>query len=1301
MTRRSRSLATPTLYGNATLLLALAAALFTIDLGRLEASSPTMPQSVQFPTIRLRGYGALGGTCLTTETDGQRASALRITCQDREQAKLVLAKYLSDLELLPGVDKTQAAGIRVGETPLTAYEVQEQGFVIAARREAMVWILAAPSRVRLESLVEQNLAGGTGPVVSTPEVRVPMYLDRWDKHGFRFYYGPFVKPHDANHREVPTYDPRQDFTFAKDSGDLGLVVWNSPFGAPTADGILDFNSRDWIFRAARQLGLPMGVNIGLEANNPNLVNRYPNDMVPNAQQYLGGWYGAINFGCGTTVAWSSDAIQDVALGQLQPLVRQLNGEDTVVNWLEPHEEMCHGVCDVLDDHGPSARLNFYRFLETRYKTPKAVATRWQQPGAFTKWEDVPFPEFATFLGWNETAIDLTGLWKISYDAPYSAPSARTDLDDAGWASVPAPNHAIVRALPRKPAVFRRHITIDPAWRAAHPRVWLYLLDLNDTRGATPTSLVHVFVNGRAISEQPPFHTESHWAMLEVTSALTDGDNLVTVCLPQAIFTYRAYLSGEAPHVYPALGPRLNAMWADFSDWTAWSRGQAVRRGAQMIRQVDPDRPITLMSPDAYMGPIKEVAEDYGGIFHDTGGMAGSWGDMHPIMVQSMGLPSDCEPGSGAVDLDDFKRFMGRWLTEGTQGVDYFMHIGDILWKPAIKDHFTKTLRLWHLIGKYHVPQAELGVMLSDRNLRLCGFPWNSNEQRPDLVQRNRFWELVCNLVSDYPRGGLLEQDFARGKADRFRVILDGDTTIMDAEVVDQIEAWVRRGGIFITYHQTGRHTSTVPDAWPISKLTGYAVTGIDKLSSNGDGLPSRRLRMAPGQQVFHSDVPQWRYVENGAGLSLQKTDPACEDLLLWEDGSVAAGMRRLGQGLVFNLGANSLVLPFQVLEWLQLKKTPLASSDKAILARHFVSNNGLYDLWLMWNTKGTPVTSTFTFREGFRPTSLRNVNTAEAVSLAADNQGVRLADVAFGAWETRAYLSPRGRIDRAPADWFALQRDWWSGTADPGPPIPAQESRFCLNLTEDWAYKIFDGGITGDPAEDLGLADPKLDDASWPRMRIGIYNVPDHAEAQHVVFRKAFRVPEKWDHGRVCLFTHSDVRGKWRRYLDGRPLEARNGPDDDLGGALKPGSTHCLAIELWGKDLPAGTPAPIFLSYRPEPVARQPLNDGWAYASDRLTYGPAGSLPLTVPAAGSLRTTVAVDSAQRSRNVMIHVQAAVDSVIINGRWVAGFSNIYHHVDLNLTPWVRFGQDNELILVFHEQTAIPAAWLEFYDQDAFP
>ncbi len=142
----------------------------------------------------------------------------------------------------------------------------------------------------------------------------------------------------------------------------------------------------------------MGVNLGLEDRNASLANRYPNDMAPNADQYLGGWYGAINFGIGRTVAWSSDAVQDVALGQLQPLVRQLDREESVVNWLEPHEEMCHGVCDVLDDHGPDARLNFHRFLKSRYKTPEAVARRWGQPGAFQKWEDVAFPEVRHLSG---------------------------------------------------------------------------------------------------------------------------------------------------------------------------------------------------------------------------------------------------------------------------------------------------------------------------------------------------------------------------------------------------------------------------------------------------------------------------------------------------------------------------------------------------------------------------------------------------------------------------------------------------------------------------------------------------------------------------------------------------------------------------------------------------------------------------------------------------------------------------------------------------------------------------------------
>ena len=34
-------------------------------------------------------------------------------------------------------------------------------------------------------------------------------------------------------------------------------------------------------------------------------------------------------------------------------------------------------------------------------------------------------------------------------------------------------------------------------------------------------------------------------------------------------------------------------------------------------------------------------------------------------------------------------------------------------------------------------------------------------------------------------------------------------------------------------------------------------------------------------------------------------------------------------------------------------------------------------------------------------------------------------------------------------------------------------------------------------------------------------------------------------------------------------------------------------------------------------------------------------------------------------------------------------------------WVHFGQDNEVIVVFHEQIPIPDARLKFYDKSVYP
>ena len=132
------------------------------------------------------------------------------------------------------------------------------------------------------------------------------------------------------------------------------------------------------------------------------------------------------------------------------------------------------------------------------------------------------------------------------------------------------------------------------------------------------------------------------------------------------------------------------------------------------------------------------------------------------------------------------------------------------------------------------------MLNSDRVLRLIGFPWGYD---PNTVLRGGQWQwrLADLLRTEYPRDLLDESDFSAGSgagsgnAERYRVIIDENTTIMDEPLLEGIERYVRDGGIFVTYVQTGRHTSAEKDAWPISKLTGYSVTADRPARRRGAG----------------------------------------------------------------------------------------------------------------------------------------------------------------------------------------------------------------------------------------------------------------------------------------------------------------------------------------------------------------------------------------------------------------------------------------------------------------------------------
>jgi hypothetical protein len=101
------------------------------------------------------------------------------------------------------------------------------------------------------------------------------------------------------------------------------------------------------------------------------------------------------------------------------------------------------------------------------------------------------------------------------------------------------------------------------------------------------------------------------------------------------------------------------------------------------------------------------------------------------------------------------------------------------------------------------------------------------------------------------------------------------------------------------------------------------------------------------------------------------------------------------------------------------------------------------------------------------------------------------------------------------------------------------------------------------------------------------------------------------------------------------------------------------------------------------------------------TWAQPPPLAVLSAGAGAARTRVKIDAKESAHNVVVHVQAGVDGVIFNGRWLPGCTNIYKSVDRNVTPWVHFGQDNELIVVFHGKITIQEASLEFYDKGVYP
>ncbi len=1327
---------------------ALALLLVLILCPGLAFAAPQPPQAPQIlPPANLRGYGKISVRIENWVADNANVSVTRISCASQAKAALLHAKYLSDLQSLPGV---AAAQLTVGGRDLPAWHVQDQGWVLAGFSTRTAFMVAGEQQPAVAATAAAAIVS-LATASFAPVASVPAYLDKWDQHGWSWYNWLWFTPNkkDFPELEAAGYDFSQPYNYDGEyewaaQNKTGMVYWMHQFGHDRGAGMNDYADITWAPEACRKYGLDFQIQPTLNDNMPWWANHYRGETIAKMPGYVGNYH-SVNephMGAAGFCSWCSVEGKNELLALAQQWVKRYVDDPNCSTIMEPHCEVAHGEYDLLTEYGPLADASYRKFLQQeRRLTLPNVAQRYGE--TYTSWEHVRVPELAFFMGGDQDAVDLTGTWKVKYADQEEGQNANLfapDLDTTDWGEIVSPGHDRQMLLEKKPAWFRRTVQLPPGWVAGHQGepVYLYLWDLNQRNATRP---VLVYWNGKLVATDVREHGIGV-TIANLTDELGQDLNELIVYLPQGYLGYRVYIAAHEPVSYPHLGREMNARWVDFRDWQTWTRVDSLRRGLEAIRAVDPHRPISLAAPDSVADYARELAAKYGGFFHNTGYMSAWFGDLHPRMMNSVGLPASAEPGGPASSLAELKKYFALIALEGVNSYNYFIHIGSVMWRADQKAWFDSQQPMIHLLGKYHLPDTRVAGLNGIRCERLKGWPWYRDEAS---IPNGGYWGADVSGLLKVPADLLSERDVLAGDLSRYDLVYDEQTSVMSQELVQKISDWVEAGGTFVTLAQTGRHTEEEPDTWPIRALTGCDVLWSSKVDEDGQ-YEWKPFALEPGQQVFDEDFwSKANLTANGVGLKmpgdheyqratddkgqqgletagaggnlaangvgLQPEGVGIQPLMRWkDDGSLAVGLRQLGKGRVFIVGLKffddrpwrgapqlEAKLVNDILAYCGYQNEDDARVDGRLISgqtklhdapwgRHFLSNNGLYNVYLVCNQGKEAADLTLTLPDRVAPRSADRP-VPWAWDVAAQKQVAATVDQGRLSWtlagmqptDLRAVLVPRGRISQAPAEWLKLQTTWWQGGGVPGKVLTPDTYDYVLNLTDGWTLTATDDQFTA-PA---GAA---LDNVS-----LGPWTYLVKQPVQNAVFQREFTVPAAWKEGNVYLHVSSWFSNTFidqgRVLLDNQEVRGFNAGAVELmlNDALKPGSRHTIALQIKGGPYSQGLRGSCWLEYEPRPAQEMQLAGQWEPSADALTRGPRVQLPGEFDGRMA-RANIFLPEDWQDQTVMIHGLTGANSrpllyVIINGRLIRRHHHIYGpRFDLNLTPYVKFGQPNEIEIV---------------------
>ena len=1226
--------------------------------------------------VDLRGYGKVQASITPQRSE--------FVCESAEKADILLGKLLADLFWDAGADHTVTT-VKLGNRDAVVHQWPPYGALIAGRKGNRVVVVGGQDAPEVAARASQEALLTAAEAVFAPVKPYPKYLDCYDLGAVSCYTLGLEWENKFRYQERAAFT--KQFFPGGLSGQMNFFQ-----RTPAEDIYRILSSLDTDIHLAEQENQMFSVAIGTgswpawaEDKWPGYVDRpsplhLDNQSLTYPPEALGM---SLDQRRHTSLKLLYDVIHryqsSPVLGSLQLYV----GDYLYETYFGKSAQGHWGYTAV----GLAAFRHWLR--DVRGYSLATLGQRWfGDAGHFSSWNDVSLPDPDEFFG--DLKADCLRLsagwfWKQAEPGQFERPAP----DAPGWVPVPRPPSQQMLALPGGPAFWR--ITFDPTlWLQKNVGKEVYLVCNVDNMGWRRTT---VWLNGVNLGE----HTSKVNPLfgpfgLRLTGLLQPGPNQVCLqvtgdsgSLPGPVF-----LTTTRPVAYPYLGEQRNAQYVDALEWRLSALNAKVTDAMAYARSLDPDRPFVLPATSHEVADGQgEALRRYGGSMQDTG-YESSYRPLYSRLGYAAGFYGSCEQ-AGIADIAHPAAYVTTltrrlsWMLQNAEGM-YLEWRDPYCYYQVEKQTgwFTQNQRRYQLFGKY-LPEKPQIALLDSSESALLGYEghsmWDWNLGRGELQ------------ASHYDNVYVTESMLAQGLADEYPVLFDADTLTMTPELIAALRRYVEKGGTFIATQNSGRHSLLEPDTWPISELTGFKVLAVGRKGT---------IRFENNLPIFHGwegkqfegegSALDWKDTQSAKHVSVALAPQASDTVALarWEDGTVAVGMRKLGQGRVIVLGSTfwrygrdlggtgmyriTQVEPAffeRLFTDLGVKRTDDASTPD-VYTRKVITKNGLQEWLIAMNTLGTDTTADLSFAVAAPPAQVWDMDARgradekTPVAFTYADGWVRIKGVTLPPYATAIYGVQRGSLSAGLAFWWGEKTKFWTRRTPLTPAVepPKEDSANPPTISFD-AWKFYadrDGAVS----QTDDWVSPAFADATWRTAdnepwNLQFEDLKDYG-AVGLYRSRPFALPAGWKNRRITVDLDGARGYTWSSfdlYLNGQKVPALDHPywKVDVTDQLK-SAGNVLCVKLTGKqpggDFPLSGLEGLAIWLQPELTlapslsllgAWQAVQGDWVTTQTVTLTGIPTKLTdqgvmkpgITAVKANHLMRDVEIPAAWRGKSVYLHI----------------------------------------------------------------